>query len=77
MHIWRNGKKHEYPEGTVALGTVAGEYFNDQNTTTVSHFAFTEAERPDDPGQLFAYGIKGPNTPNTCLLYTSPSPRDS
>ena len=24
----------------------------------------------------FSYWIRSPNTPNTCLLYTSPSPRD-
>ena len=34
-------------------------------------------ERFDDVPFNVHFDHTGPNTPNTCLLYTSPSPRDS
>ena len=33
-------------------------------------------ETPSEPGTINVDGFKEPTTPKTCLLYTSPSPRD-
>ena len=63
MHIWMNGEKVEYPEGTIVHGVVAGEYWDDQNSAIVSHLAIIEENIPGGwDGYLYAYGIWGPKT---------------
>ena len=39
-------------------------------------WASTGVKNPDYPADMYVVELAGPDTVNTCLLYTSPSPRD-
>ena len=68
------GKVQEFIPGT---DTISGDFLTDSSITNgkIANDAITRLKMANlsvGPRELTS-----PNTPNTCLLYTSPSPRDS
>ena len=80
--VWWNG--HEFETGKLSID-VGGDYFRmfpdedepHERTATLYYPIDPRIRIEDVKGATVAYPNRPPNTPNTCLLYTSPSPRDS
>ena len=70
------GAPYESSGGSPFVGTFAIIVTGDN--TRQNGFKFAQAFYPnaDRNHDTWQYGRTAPNTPNTCLLYTSPSPRD-
>ena len=58
------------PSPAVAQGT------QDVSTANVTHTVFFDLEIGGQPAGRVKIGLFGDVVPETCLLYTSPSPRD-
>ena len=60
MRLWKGGKPIDYPEGTIAFGSVYNGYRDEQNTTPLTHLIAEEKEFGN--GFLYGYGVLGPKT---------------
>ena len=70
-HLEKESDRYKFQGSQLAI-----QYWDELSHFTRKQF-FYLLSRNRSTGNIRPYIIACPNTPNTCLLYTSPSPRDS